>query len=141
MKNASFQGLSSFSHELDLPLEIQSIINNYPGRIQPLQCFIIAYFPDKNFCQAKSLLVEFAERLKGGTMHNGQMGVCFSSKHKRLIADDILIIRSFTDASTLAENLDYLIERVTHWGRVCGEETMAVEIGSLFGSVMLLISL
>ncbi len=140
MNHASFQGLSSFSHDLNvLPPEIQKSINKYPSKIQSLQFFITSYFPDKHFYQAKCLSVEFATKLIGVTIENGQMRLYYSSKNKCLIPDDILLIRSFSDAPTLAKNLDYLLERVVHWGRVCGEETMAVEIGSLFGSVMLLI--
>ena len=122
-----------------LPEQILSKVIDYPALIQFAEVFIACYFPDRHFAQGQSLATDFTRTLGGVTMHNGFLGL-FENSHKALIPDDILLIKSFTDTPTLAKNLDHLLDRVSHWGRVCNEEVMAVEIGNFMGSVMLFIT-
>lgn len=123
-----------------LPEQILSKVIDYPALIQFAGVFIACYFPDRHFAQGKALATDFTRTLGGVTMHNGFMGL-WENSYKELVPDDILLIKSFTDTPTLAKNLDYLLDRVCHWGRVCNEDVMAVEIGNFMGSVMLFISL
>ena len=121
-----------------LPEQILSKIVDYPAKVQLAQVFIACYWPDRHFPQGKALATEWAHVLVGSTMNNGFMGL-WENSHKALVSEDILLIKSFTDTPTLAKNLDHLLDRVSHWGRVCNEEVMAVEIGNFMGSVMLFI--
>jgi hypothetical protein len=123
-----------------LPQPILSKIANYPAKIQLLEVSITCYWPDCHPAQGQFLATDWARILTGVTMKNGLLGL-WENSHKALISDDILLIKSFTDTPTLAKNLDYLLDRVSHWGRVCNEDAMAVEIGNFNGSMMLLIDL
>ncbi|HAT77545.1 MAG TPA: hypothetical protein DCS19_12145 [Flavobacterium sp.] len=123
-----------------LPEQILSKVIDDPALIQFAEVFIACYFPDRHFAQGKALATDFTRTLGGVTMQNGLLGL-WENSHKALIPDDILLIKSFTDTPTLAKNLDHLLDRVSHWGRVCNEDAMAVEIGNFMGSVMLFISL
>ncbi|OIP72941.1 MAG: hypothetical protein AUK43_01740 [Oscillatoriales cyanobacterium CG2_30_40_61] len=123
-----------------LPEQVLSKIVDYPAKIQLAEVSIACYFPDRHFAQGKALATDFTRALGGVTMQNGLLGL-WENSYKELVPDEILLIKSFSDTPTLANNLDYLLDRVSHWGRVCNEEVMAVEIGNFMGSVMLLISL
>ena len=141
IKKAMQQKNASMITQADqlLPEQILSKIVDYPALIQFAQVFIACYFPDRHFAQGKALATDFTRTLGGVTMQNGLLGL-WENSYKELVPDEILLIKSFTDTPTLAKNLDHLLDRVSHWGRVCNEEVMAVEIGNFMGSVMLFIT-
>ena len=127
-----------------LPQPISSKIANYPAKITTSEISITCYIPDRHSAEAKALATEIARVLGGDTIkkikkENG-LGL-WENPYKELISEDVLLITAFTDTPTLVNNLDYLLDRVCHWGRVCNEEVMAVEIGNFNGSMMLLIDL
>ncbi|HAO13847.1 MAG TPA: hypothetical protein DCQ51_22475 [Planktothrix sp. UBA8407] len=124
-----------------LPEQILSKIANYPAKIQLSELYFACYIPDRHSAEAKALATEIARVLGGDTIKKENGLGLWENPYKELISEDVLLITGFTDTPTLVNNLDYLLDRVCHWGRVCNEEVMAVEIGNFNGSMMLLIDL
>ena len=123
-----------------LPESVKKTIAKYPITIKTAEFYVAVYFPDTHYAQGKNLMGEIAHLLGGATATNGLLGLWENPMNKSLVPDDIFLIKSFTDTQGLIDNLAKLIERVCYWGRVCNQSVMAVEIGSLMGSIMLLIS-
>ncbi|CAD0220715.1 hypothetical protein [Planktothrix agardhii] len=123
------------------PEQILSKIANYPKKIQLGEISITCYIPDRHSAEAKALATDIARKLGGDTIKKENGLGLWENPYKELISEDVLLITAFTDTPTLVNNLDYLLDRVCHWGRVCNEEVMAVEIGNFNGSMMLLIDL
>lgn len=107
-------------------------------KIQPLPYYISVYFPDAYFSQGKMFMREMAEYFDGATACNGFNGM-WKSPDKAIIAEDIFLIKAYTDLQSIHKHLENLIKSVCYWGRVCNQKVMAIEIGSIIGSTLLLI--
>ncbi|MGE5656001.1 MAG: hypothetical protein ACM37W_05245 [Actinomycetota bacterium] len=125
---------------IPLPEAVKETIAKYPVKIQLSEFFVGVYWPDQYYTQGKIVMGEISHLLGGATGANGLQGLWFNPVNQLLIPDDIFLIKSFTDTQGLIDNFAKLIERVCYWGRICNQSVIAVEIGSLLGSIMIFIS-
>ena len=121
-----------------LPQPIKAIVANYPAKIKVADYYISTYWPDSHFAQGKSLMSEKSRLFGGATAANGLLGM-WENPANQLVEQDIFLIKSFTDAQGLSQNLSTFLDRASYWGNICGEQVIAVEIGNWMGSLMLLI--
>ncbi len=121
-----------------LPADMLAPLAKYRAKYQPQEYYIAVYWPDRYFSHGKALMREMTDRLGGATCANGCSGMWKSPKNE-IVSDDILLIKSFAEAREISKHLESIINRVCYWGKVCNEAVMAVEIGCVMGSILLLI--
>lgn len=118
--------------------QIQPLLAKYHNQIEILPYSVTVYWPDRACAEGEYLMSDMTHLFKGATWGNGFIG-SWENSHKEIINDDIIFIKSFTNAEGITENFETFISRVIFWGGICQEAVMAVEIGTMMGSLMLLI--
>lgn len=118
--------------------ELVETMNKITAQYQPREYFILVYWLDAHFAQGKALAHEMTNLLNGVTCSNGALGLYKSPIQNQIVTDEILFIKAFATAEEMSQHLETILNRVRYWGGVCAQEAMAVEIGSMMGSMMLL---
>jgi hypothetical protein len=112
-------------------------MNKITAQYQPLEYSFLVYWPDAHYPQGKALAHEITHLLNGVTCFNGAQGL-WKNPNNEIVADDILFIEAFATAEDMSKHLETLLNRVRYWGGVCAQEMMAVKIGTMMGSRLLL---
>jgi hypothetical protein len=120
--------------------EIPTLLAKSPNPIEILPYSLTVYWPDRAGVVYENLMNEMTHLFKGASRRNGLIGT-WENCHKEIIPDEITLITSFTNAQGISQNFETFISRVIFWGGICEEAVMAIEIGTMMGSVMLLISI
>ena len=107
-------------------------------KIEPLEYYVSVYFPEKYYTQAQDCMTEMTKCFNGATACNGFQG-SWKSPQSIIIREDILLIKSYCQLNNLIDHLEQILNTVKFYGKICQQEVMAVEIGSLMGSSLLLI--
>ncbi|WP_199245245.1 hypothetical protein [[Phormidium] sp. ETS-05] len=105
---------------------------------QHLEDFILVYWLAGYVDEGTALMHEITNLLNGATCYNGALGLWKSPIQNQIVTDEILFIEAFANAQNMSQHLETILNRVSYWGGVCAQEAMAVKIGSMMGSRMLL---
>ncbi len=136
-KKSTFQ--AAMQHYLNLILHTAMVatMNKITAQYQPLDYFILVYWPQAYYSEGQALAHDIANLVNGATFFNGAQGL-WKNPLNEIVADDILFIEAFATAEDMSQHLETILNRVRYWGGVCDQEAMAVKIGTMMGSRLLL---
>jgi hypothetical protein len=113
-----------------LPEEVKQVLAKKPLINQVLPYYIVVYWPKIYPVEAEGLILDMCDRFGGVTCSHDCHDGMWKSPEEELIRDQIMLLKSFTDAQTIVQQLEIFLTQVAYWGRVANQIEVAVEIGA-----------